>query len=835
MQIACISQNLRRAQALLNGVWRATCASLKEGLMSVVLLSGAVVLCAVMVTLRCSRLRADAAQRLQTATLSSIGDAVIATDLAGVITFMNPEAARLTGWLIYDAIGRPVAEVFRVVAAETGCETESCVVAALRTGQPQGLANHTRLNGRDGTTIPIEQKASPIRTADGTMEGVVLIFRDVSARHQIEEALNERVMLRDQLARIAEMAPGVICAYRVRPDGSSCYPFASPRIQEVYGMSAEELARDAGPAFGAIHADDLAGVKVSTAESVRRLEPWRGEFRVNHPTKGLIWVEGRSMPEIEVDGSVLWRGFLTDVTERKRAEAALHESEERFRQIAENIREVFWLIDPDTHQNLYISPAFEVVWGRPASDLQASPGTWIDAIHPDDRDRIAHASATKETCGAYDEEYRVVRPDGSVRWIRDRAFPVRDREGAVIRIAGVAEDITERRELEAELRQAQKMESIGLLAGGVAHDFNNALTVIMGSTEAVAEEMPINTNAAAALDEIRTAANRAASLTRQLLAFSRKDVIAPRVIDFNALVAETERMLQRLLGEDIELTASLDPGIARVRVDPGQWNQVLVNLAVNARDAMTGCGRLTVTTRDVRIEPESADSLRGIRPGRYAQVSVSDTGSGMPDHVMARIFDPFFTTKGVGHGTGLGLAVVYGIVRQSGGHIDVRSQEHVGTTFTILIPASDATADTAPERQAIACAKETGTETILMVEDEDGLRRMAARALAKHGYTVLEACSGPDALRLLETHAHHVDLLITDVVMPSMDGRELADQVRKMQPSIRVLFTSGYTEDAVMHRGVEAATVAFLQKPYVPATLARKVREVLGDSVVTAA
>ena len=803
--------------------------------MSVVLLSGAAVLCAVVVTLRCARLRADAAQRLQAATLSSIGDAVIATNLAGAVTIMNPEAARLTGWPIYEAMGRPIVDIFRVVAADTGCAVESCVVAALRTGQPQGLANHTRLTGRDGTTIPVEHKASPIRTADGTMEGVVLIFRDVTARHQIEEALNERVMLRDQLARIADMAPGVICAYRVRPDGSSCYPFASPRIEEVYGMSSQELARDAGPAFGAIHSDDLAGVKASTAESARRLEPWRGEFRVNHPTKGLIWVEGRSMPEIEPDGSVLWRGFLNDVTDRKRAEAALHESEERFRQIAENIREVFWLTDPDNHQMLYTSPAFEVIWGRPASDLQNAPGAWLDAIHPHDRDRVRQASKTKETCGDYDEEYRVVRPDGSVRWIRDRAFPVRDKEGTVIRIAGVAEDITERRELEAALRQAQKMESIGLLAGGVAHDFNNALTVIMGSTEAVAEDMPTNANAAAALDEIRTAANRAASLTRQLLAFSRKDVIAPRVIDFNGLVSETKRMLQRLLGEDVELTASLDPGIALVRVDPGQWNQVLVNLAVNARDAMTGCGRLTVTTRDVRIEPDSADSLRGIRPGRYAQVSVSDTGTGMPEHIMARIFEPFFTTKGVGHGTGLGLAVVYGIVRQSGGHIEVRSQENVGTTFTILIPASEAMADTAAERQASGCVRETGTETILMVEDEDSLRRMAARALAKHGYTVLEACCGPDALRLLETHGHHVDLLITDVVMPSMDGRELADQVRKMQPSIQVLFTSGYTEDAVVHRGVEAAAVAFLQKPYVPVTLARKVREVLQAAAAAAA
>ena len=804
--------------------------------MSLEILAGGAVLCAVMTTLRGSRRRADAAQRLQAATLSSIGDAVIATDLAGRITFVNPEAERLTACPSAEAIGCELETVFRVANQETGLAVENPVASVLRSGQAQGLANHTVLAARDGRTMRIETKASPIRDADGTLEGVVLIFRDCTHHHQVEDALRERLALREQLAKIADTVPGVICAYRVRPDGSSCYPFASPRIEELYGLSAEQLARDAGPAFGVIHPDDVARVAASTAESARKLEQWHGEFRVNHPTKGLIWIEGRSMPEIEADGSVLWRGFLSDVTDRKNADDALQQSEERFRQITENIREVFWLTEPDTHTILYASPAFEAIWGRPCATLQTSPVAWLEAIHPDDRDRVAQASAANERSGTYNEEYRIIRPDGSVRWIHDRGFPVCDQSGNVIRIAGVAEDITARHDLEAELRQAQKMESVGLLAGGVAHDFNNALTVILGATEGLAEGTPPSPEAAAMLDEIRSATEKAASLTRQLLAFSRKEVVAPRVIDFNALVGETERMLHRLLGEDIELTASLDGGIANVRVDPGQWDQVLVNLAVNARDAMTGCGRLTIETRDARVDATAVESLlHGVRPGRYVKLTITDTGSGMSRDVLSRIFEPFFTTKGVGRGTGLGLAVVYGIVKQSGGHIDVHSKVGAGTTFTILVPTVDAAIDEGAACRAVSPPlRATRGETILLVEDEDALRRMAARTLEKQGYSVLQASSGPEALRVLEAHRSTVDLLVTDVVMPTMDGRELAERVHKLRPSILVLFTSGYTEDAILHRGVEAAHVAFLQKPYAPAALAGRVREVLQVNVQTA-
>ena len=796
------------------------------------LLVGGVVLLVASWLLRCSRRRADAAQRLQAATLSSIGDAVIATDTAGAVTFMNPEAQRLTGWLGADALDRPLAEVFQVVQEDTGADAENAVATVLRTGEQQALSNHMVLVTRDGTRTPIETKASPIREANREIDGVVLIFRDCTRARQVEAAMRERMLLQEQLSQIASTAPGVICAYRAKPDGSTTYPYASPGIKDIYGISPEELARDASRAFNVIHSDDVRWVAESTSESARLLEAWQGEFRVNHPVKGLIWVEGRFIPEREPDGSVLWRGFLTDITTRKRAEEALHLSEERFREIAENIREVFWLTDPAKGTIMYVSPGYEAIWGRSTASLYVSPRQWMEAIHPDDRERVVTASITQQRTGEYDEEYRIIRPDGSERWIRDRAFPVRDATGRVIRIAGVAEDITERHQLESELRQAQKMESVGLLAGGVAHDFNNALTVIMGATETLAESMPPDVEQGAMLDEIRKATERAASLTRQLLAFSRKDVVEPRVIDFNALVTETERMLRRLLGEDIELSATLTPGVAFVRVDPGQWDQVLMNLAVNARDAMTGCGRLAIATREMSIDEHSDWGSRGVKPGRYVELTVSDTGSGITPEILPRIFEPFFTTKGIGHGTGLGLAVVYGIVRQNGGGIEVSSTIGVGTTFTILIPTVATEVDTRTVSRDAAQVGVDGCETILLVEDEDSLRRMAARTLAKHGYAVLQAGNGVDALRVLDRHAGPVDLLITDVVMPGMDGRELAEHVREQQPLIRVLFTSGYTEDAIVRRGVEAESMSFLQKPYRPAALAKKAREVCDGQVL---
>jgi len=414
------------------------------------------------------------------------------------------------------------------------------------------------------------------------------------------------------------------------------------------------------------------------------------------------------------------------------------------------------------------------------------------------------------------------RPDGHL-------VPV-DISACVVHLGGrrlvlvIVHDTTERDRLEQQLRQSQKMEAVGQLAGGVAHDFNNLLCIITGYGELLLGGLAPDNPQRKMVEQIKSAGDRAASLTRQLLAFSRQQVIVPKILDLNAVVADTARMLVRLIGEDIEFATTLDPALGRVKADPGQVEQVLMNLVVNSRDAMPQGGKLTIETANVSMDAAAASLRPGLRPGEYVLLAVSDTGSGMDETTRGRIFEPFFSTKERGKGTGLGLAVVYGIVKQSGGSIDVYSEPGRGTTFKVYLP-----------REAAALSREvTGTsdtpkgrETVLLVEDEAAVRHLALLILRTAGYDVLTASQGEDALRVAEAHASPIDLLITDVVMPQMSGRRLADLLTVRHSGLKVLYLSGYTDDAVVRHGILEAGVAFLQKPFSVDALARKVREVL--------
>lgn len=416
------------------------------------------------------------------------------------------------------------------------------------------------------------------------------------------------------------------------------------------------------------------------------------------------------------------------------------------------------------------------------------------------------------------------RKDGTPFWNALSVAPIIE-DGHLTHFVGVQTDITPMKKLEQQLRQSSKMEAIGHLAGGIAHDFNNLLTIINGCCEVIRMGPPVDDGLRSLIAEIEKAGTRAATMTRQLLTFSRKAVLQPRVLSLNELVTDFQKLLVRLIGEDIQLTTTLNPQIGNIRVDQGQMEQVLMNLVVNARDAMPRGGKLTIETLEEVHDASTLDPTWELSTGKYVCLRVSDTGCGMDAETIARIFEPFFTTKPVGQGTGLGLAMVYGFVKSSRGAVLVRSQPHVGTTFTILLPIAG---DGSKMLRVPPTNKHPGgRETILLVEDEEGVRRFVANILREQGYTVLPACDGHEALQICNEVRGEIQLLLTDVVMPGMSGRELAEHLRIIAPETRVIFTSGYTNDAVLQHGVSEAESDFLQKPFTLEALLNKIREVL--------
>jgi PAS domain S-box-containing protein len=524
-------------------------------------------------------------------------------------------------------------------------------------------------------------------------------------------------------------------------------------------------------------------------------------------------------------------GIITDITGLKQAEADLRESEQRFRLMAETIQDVFWIASKEIGKTLYVSLAFEQIWGRTREELYGNPQAFVDAIHPEDRERVRSEVYAGHRQGIpWSHEYRIIKPDGAVCWIRDRGFPVRDDQGRVTLFTGVATDITEHKALEAQLLQAQKMEAVGRLAGGVAHDFNNLLMAITGYGELMRGKVLKDDPLYGHLENILKAGDRAAALTRQLLTFSRQKIVHPQVIDLNQVVLDLEPMLRRLIGEDLHLEVLTDRRLGAVRADPDKLGQIIMNLVVNARDAMPQGGRLTLKTAAVEFKNSRHTRFGLAPPGVYVMLTVQDTGVGMDETTQANVFEPFYTTKEPGKGTGLGLSTVYGIVKQSGGYLDLASKPGAGSTFTIYLPRLEAIA--APPRARIPItASFRGEETVLLVEDEELLRGLLAKFLRLYGYTVLEARHGGEALLTCERHQGPIHVLVTDVVMPKMSGRELADRLAPVRPEMKVLYMSGYTEDALVQHGMADLSLAFLQKPFKPIELARRVYAVLHSPV----
>ena len=523
-------------------------------------------------------------------------------------------------------------------------------------------------------------------------------------------------------------------------------------------------------------------------------------------------------------------------TALRRSEEQLRNSEARFRALIERSTDLISLTTA-SGSTLYMSPALEPTLGYAPSELLGRRAS--DLWHADDCERVAEA--TRQLLVTPSEsvqlEFRAIHRDGSTRWLESTGRNMLG-DPAVKAIVHNMRDVTERKRSEEtlrrtgeQLRQAQKMEAIGNLAGGVAHDFNNLLSVILSYSTMLASDMTPSDPRRADLEEILAAGRRAVDLTRQLLAFSRQQILQPRVINLNDVVAGMERMLGRLIGADVELTVLPAHALGKVKVDPGQVEQIVMNLAVNARDAMPQGGKLTIETVNVDLDATYAAAHLGVTPGPYIMLAVTDTGMGMDAETQTRMFEPFFTTKEKGKGTGLGLATVFGIVQQSGGNIWVYSEPGRGTTIKVYFPESDAVATESRPRLTPTAGVLYGTETILLVEDEESVRVLARTVLRRAGYHVLDAQTGGDAFLLCEQHAATIHLLLTDVVMPRMSGPQLSERLRVLRPSMRVLYMSGYTDNTIVHHGVLDSNVAFLQKPITPETLTRKVREVLdGDA-----
>ena len=516
------------------------------------------------------------------------------------------------------------------------------------------------------------------------------------------------------------------------------------------------------------------------------------------------------------------REVRREIADRRLAEAARHESEQRYRSIVENTSEWIWSIDADGRWTFNNGSVERVLGHRPDEILGTSS---LDFLHPEDRaaatELLESPNAAAEWSGRV---FRWRHKDGSHRTTESVGSARRDGEGRIVGWHGIDHDITQRLELEEQLRQSQKMEAVGRLAGGIAHDFNNLLSVILGYSGLVLKQA-LPAGAETRIEQVRRAAERAASLTRQLLAFSRRQVLDPKVLDLNGLVADLARMLPRLLGEDMDVVLVPGTDLWRVRADAAQIDQVLLNLAVNARDAMPGGGRLTIETSNAVVDEPLARRRPPLVPGRYVLLRVADTGRGMDTTTLSRIFEPFFTTKPVGKGTGLGLSTVYGVVSQSGGHVLVQSQLGLGTTFEVYLPR---VADASPEEPAEPkrTPEQVGQRgTVLVAEDEDALRGLTRETLEANGYVVLTAGNGEEALDRSRAHKGPIDLLLTDVVMPGFSGKVLSELLTRERPGLQVLYMSGYTTDAIDHHGVLDSPL--LQKPFDEQTLIARIRQVL--------
>ena len=776
--------------------------------------------------------------------VESVRDPMFISDADGRYLYVNAAAAATFGTTPDKVIGRSARDFFPHQFAERYIEGARRVIA---TGLDRIVEDVSEIEGQTRWFYTIVQ---PVRNRDGQIVAVQGVVRDITERKQIENALRQSEERLRQVVRVANIG---IFDHDHRTDAM----YWSPELRAIHGIAPDEpLAYERRPDglpqnSETAHPHDRGRVN---AALLHAHDPsgdglFDVDYRVSHRDGGYRWLTVRSQTLFEGEGSarrpVRSIGAVLDITNLKAAEQALTQNEERLQQVID-VSRIGVFEHNHVAKTMYLSPSMrdyvglkpdEAVTGARYEPVADTPPKFLDTVHPDDRPRVAAkiARAHKEG-GIYEDEHRLVRRDGSIRWISARARTTVDGEGDArhpVRTIGALIDITERKlaeeereRLQLQLVQAQKMESIGRLAGGIAHDFNNMLNVICGYAELVLEQIGSSHPLYKSVEGIRKAGRRSAELTARLLTFARRQTVAPRVIDLNDCIEKSLEMVRRLIGENVRLLWEPGGGLWAVRVDPGQLDQVLVNLAANSRDAIGTSGHLTFRSANVSLDAAACVAYPGATPGYYVMLEIIDDGSGMDEETRQQIFEPFYPTKAEGRGTGLGLAIVYGIIKQHGGHIIVVSEPEVGTTFRVLLPRYAGEIETALAPVGRDAVKK-GTETVLLVEDEPMVLEVARHMLEGLGYTVLPVISPADAIRIARAKGREIDLLLTDVVMPDMNGPELARRLLADHPHLRCLFVSGYFSDSAAMRDGLVQGIDLLQKPFSTTELAQRVRRVL--------
>jgi two-component system cell cycle sensor histidine kinase/response regulator CckA len=748
---------------------------------------------------------------------------------------VNPALAAINGLPAEAHLGRRLREV----APGLADALEPLFYEVLKTGRP--LVNKELVGespGRPGERRFWRASYYPVTGGDGGIDGVSAIVVEMTESKRTEAALREseeryrafieqtaeavwRVELEEpvpvNLSVQEQVRRFMATGYLAECNDAMARMYGFDSAGEILGARLPDLLDPSDPKnLDYLGAFVQSGYRLIEAESHERAKDGSDRYFLNN----LIGI---------IENGALCRGWGTqrDITERKWADQALRESREQLRVALKAAHMATWRWDLETDLRVWdgeIPGLFRDM--EPSADGQGR--AFLDQVHPDDRARLAEAAhAAMEGAGQFREEYRILSPNGSIHWLTDQGQVFREGGSRRVYMAGTCVDVTHHRQVEEQLRQVQRMEAVGRLAGGMAHETNNQMAVVLGFADFVLGRPDLPERVREDVEQIRKAAERTAGITSQLLAFSRRQPARPRVLDLNETVRAFEPVLRRAMSEGCELQFRLTPGLGPMKADPGQVEQVLLNLALNACDAMPHGGTLTIETAMVSLTQEYVRLKTGVRvqPGHYVLLAMSDTGQGMSRETLSRVFEPFFTTKAVGQGTGLGLSTVYGLVKQADGNIWVYSEPGIGTTFKVYFPVISVAQPAVPEPEPTL---HLGSgETVLVVEDEPDVRRMAVRSLSEAGYTVLEATGGKEALQIIIEAGDRLRVVVTDVAMPELNGRELGDRIADLRPRLPVIYMSGYTDEDVIRRGLMEPGRRFIQKPFSPDALARQVHEAL--------